>query len=114
MTDSTRKDALDALEATRAPALRSWIESANDPLSDFPIQNLPFGIFSDEANPSPRAGVAIGADGLIVEMHPHPEKAMSDGAQSLDPMQFAKMMADLAPYIELWKQDRVTESAVVV
>jgi 3-deoxy-7-phosphoheptulonate synthase len=61
-----------------------------------------------------RAGVAIGADGLIVEMHPHPEKAMSDGAQSLDPVQFAKMMADLAPYIELWKQDRVTESAVAV
>jgi 3-deoxy-7-phosphoheptulonate synthase len=61
-----------------------------------------------------RAGVAIGADGLIVEMHPHPEKAMSDGAQSLDPIQFAKMMADLAPYIELWKQDRVTESAVAV
>ena len=32
-----------------------------------------------------RAGVAVGADGLIVEMHPHPEKAVSDGAQSLDP-----------------------------
>jgi 3-deoxy-7-phosphoheptulonate synthase len=61
-----------------------------------------------------RAGVAIGADGLIVEMHPHPEKAMSDGAQSLDPVQFAKMMADLAPYIELWKQDRVTEAAMAV
>jgi 3-deoxy-7-phosphoheptulonate synthase len=61
-----------------------------------------------------RAGVAIGADGLIVEMHPQPEKAVSDGAQSLDPVQFAKMMADLAPYIELWKQDRVTESAVAV
>jgi 3-deoxy-7-phosphoheptulonate synthase len=61
-----------------------------------------------------RAGVAIGADGLIVEMHPHPEKAMSDGAQSLDPIQFAKMMADLAPYIELWKQDRVTEAAMAV
>ena len=39
-----------------------------------------------------RAAVAIGADGLIVEMHPHPEKAMSDGAQSLDPKQFAQMM----------------------
>jgi 3-deoxy-7-phosphoheptulonate synthase len=56
-----------------------------------------------------RAGVAIGADGLIVEMHPNPEKAMSDGAQSLDPIQFAKMMADLQPYIELWKQDRVAD-----
>jgi hypothetical protein len=29
-------------------------------------------------------------------------------------LQFAKMMADLAPYIKLWKQDRVTESAVAV
>ena len=50
-----------------------------------------------------RAGVAVGADGLIVEMHPQPEKAWSDGAQSLDPKQFAQMMQDLKPYIELWK-----------
>jgi len=60
-----------------------------------------------------RAGVAIGADGLIVEMHPNPAKAVSDGAQSLDPIGFAKMMADLAPYIELWKHDR-EEAAVTV
>src|ERR1700733_2978691 len=53
--------------------------------------------------PLARAAVAIGADGLLVEMHPAPEKAMSDGAQSLDPKQFAKMMKDLEPYIELWK-----------
>src|ERR1700676_1864802 len=49
-----------ALEATRDPKLKSWIESANDPASDFPIQNLPFGIFTDEINPLPRTGVAIG------------------------------------------------------
>ena len=61
-----------------------------------------------------RAGVAIGADGLIVEMHPQPEKAISDGAQSLDPRQFAKMMADLKPYISLWKQSRVAEVAAAV
>ncbi|MDR5751503.1 MULTISPECIES: fumarylacetoacetase [unclassified Caballeronia] len=48
------------LNATRAPALKSWIESANDPASDFPIQNLPFGVFSNAVNPAPRAGVAIG------------------------------------------------------
>jgi len=46
---------------THDPRLRSWVESAHDPASDFPIQNLPFGIFrraaSDEA---PRVGVAIG------------------------------------------------------
>jgi fumarylacetoacetase len=50
----------DALKATLAPALKSWIESANDPASDFPIQNLPFGIFSDAVRAQPRAGVAIG------------------------------------------------------
>src|SRR6202163_3568162 len=37
-----------------------------------------------------RAAVAIGADGLLVEMHPTPDKAMSDGAQSLDLPQFAQ------------------------
>ncbi|SAK51201.1 fumarylacetoacetase [Caballeronia hypogeia] len=50
----------DALKATLAPSLKSWIESANDPASDFPIQNLPFGIFSNAVNTQPRAGVAIG------------------------------------------------------
>src|SRR5262252_8415736 len=53
-----------------------------------------------------RAGVAIGADGLIVEVHPAPEKAISDGAQSLDMTQFAKMMDELKPYVELWKDSR--------
>jgi 3-deoxy-7-phosphoheptulonate synthase len=52
--------------------------------------------------PVARAGVAIGADGLIVETHPAPEKAISDGAQSLDLAQFAKMMEELQPYIALW------------
>jgi 3-deoxy-7-phosphoheptulonate synthase len=58
-----------------------------------------------------RAGVAIGADGLIVEVHPAPEKAISDGAQSLDLAQFQKMMKELEPYIELWKESRATEIA---
>jgi len=48
-----------------------------------------------------RAGVAIGADGLLVEVHPAPEKALSDGAQSLDFNQFRCMMDDLRPYLEL-------------
>jgi 3-deoxy-7-phosphoheptulonate synthase len=58
-----------------------------------------------------RAGVAIGADGLIVEVHPCPEKAVSDGAQSLDIPQFRKMMQDLKPYIGLWQASRETELA---
>jgi len=61
-----------------------------------------------------RAAVAIGADGLLVEVHPTPEKAVSDGAQSLDIPQFGKMMRDLDPYIELWKESRVVETAAAV
>ena len=60
-----------------------------------------------------RAGVAIGADGLIVEVHPCPEKAVSDGAQSLTLDQFAAMMLDLKPYIGLWKESRVSLLATV-
>ena len=42
-----------------------------------------------------RAAVAAGADGLLVEMHPDPARALSDGAQSLDPGQLAEMMAEV-------------------
>jgi fumarylacetoacetase len=50
------------LDETHDPALECWVESANAPGTDFPIQNLPFGIFrskKDRADP-PRGGVAIG------------------------------------------------------
>ncbi|HET9553806.1 MAG TPA: 3-deoxy-7-phosphoheptulonate synthase [Anaeromyxobacteraceae bacterium] len=39
-----------------------------------------------------RAGIAAGADGIIVEVHPHPEKALSDGPQSLTPGEFDELM----------------------
>lgn len=45
--------------------------------------------------PMAKAAVAAGADGIIVEVHPQPEKAVSDGKQSLTPDNFASMMADL-------------------
>jgi 3-deoxy-7-phosphoheptulonate synthase len=60
-----------------------------------------------------RAGVAIGADGLIVEVHPNPEKAYSDGAQSLTLDMFRAMMRDLKPYMRLWKESRVAAAAAV-
>ncbi|MCU1291362.1 MAG: 3-deoxy-D-arabinoheptulosonate-7-phosphate synthase [Bryobacterales bacterium] len=60
-----------------------------------------------------KAGVAIGADGLIVEVHPCPEKALSDGAQSLSLPQFGQMMKDLQPYMAIWKDTRVSELATV-
>jgi 3-deoxy-7-phosphoheptulonate synthase len=63
--------------------------------------------------PLSRAAVAIGADGIIVEVHPCPAKAMSDGAQSLDVAGFRSMMHELAPYIQLWKQTRAAEAVGV-
>ena len=61
-----------------------------------------------------RAAVAVGADGLIVEVHPCPEKAVSDGAQSLTVPQFRAMMQELKPYINLWKESRAREVAAAV
>ena len=48
-----------------------------------------------------RIAVAAGADGLIVEVHPNPGNAWSDGEQSLDFAEFDAMMAGLKPWIEL-------------
>jgi 3-deoxy-7-phosphoheptulonate synthase len=45
--------------------------------------------------PLSKAAVAIGADGLIIEVHPEPEKAWSDGAQSLTPTQFLELMGSM-------------------
>ncbi len=45
--------------------------------------------------PMARAAIAAGADGILVEMHPEPDRALSDGAQSLYPDQFAQMMTEL-------------------
>jgi 3-deoxy-7-phosphoheptulonate synthase len=42
-----------------------------------------------------RAAVAAGADGLLIEVHPDPDRALSDGAQSLRPEQFEELMAQL-------------------
>jgi 3-deoxy-7-phosphoheptulonate synthase len=45
--------------------------------------------------PIARAGIAAGADGLIVEVHPNPAEALSDGAQSLTPERFQQLMRDV-------------------
>jgi 3-deoxy-7-phosphoheptulonate synthase len=42
-----------------------------------------------------KAGIAAGADGLIIEVHPRPEEAMSDGVQSLKPARFADLIRDI-------------------
>ena len=49
----------------------------------------------DKVAPMARAAVAAGADGLIIEVHPDPDHALSDGAQSMFPDQFERLMAEL-------------------
>ncbi|MHB1298310.1 MAG: 3-deoxy-7-phosphoheptulonate synthase [Gemmatimonadaceae bacterium] len=50
----------------------------------------------DKVLPMARAAVAAGADGIIIEVHPQPEKALSDGAQTLTPAQFTECMRQMA------------------
>jgi len=49
----------------------------------------------DKVAPMARAAVAAGADGLIIEVHNDPDHALSDGAQSMFPAQFDRLMAEL-------------------
>lgn len=46
------------------------------------------------------AGMAAGADGLLIEVHPHPDKALSDGAQSLDPETFTQLMKRIESFTQ--------------
>ena len=60
-----------------------------------------------------RAAVAAGADGLLVEVHPNPERAMSDGAQSLYPEQFDKMMREVTAIAEVIGRSVATVGSAV-
>ena len=66
----------------------------------------------DKVIPMARAAVAAGADGIMVEVHPNPEEALSDGAQSLFPDQFAQLMREVRVIAEVIGR-RVAEPAPV-
>ena len=55
----------------------------------------------DMVIPLSRAAVAVGADGLLVEVHPDPATALSDGGQQLKPKQFGQLMAEIRPLVEV-------------
>jgi len=61
------------------------------------------GVGPADGEPATRT---VDADGLVVEVHPCPEKAVSDGAQSLTLAGFREMMGSLSPYLRLWKESR--------
>ena len=60
-----------------------------------------------------RAAAAVGADGLLVEVHPTPDQALSDGEQSLNFREFREMMDDLQPYLDLRDKPRPTRPRLV-
>lgn len=66
----------------------------------------------DQVLPMARAAVAAGADGIIVEVHPAPDQALSDGAQSLFPKQFAQLMKEVRIIAEVTGR-RMAEPASV-
>jgi fumarylacetoacetase len=96
------------MNETHDPNLRSWVESANEPDSDFPIQNLPFGVFTPEGVVSPQIGIAIGDQ--IVDMSACYELGLvsnSSAAQaclgswlnnlmSLDPREIEQLRAEVS------------------
>ena len=66
----------------------------------------------DKVIPMARAAVAAGADGIMVEVHPNPDSALSDGAQSLYPEQFAQLMHEARAIAEVIGR-RVAEPAMI-
>lgn len=55
----------------------------------------------DLVEPMARAAIAAGADGLMIEVHPDPINAYSDGPQSLKPEKFAALVENIRPFIKL-------------
>ena len=82
------------LDETHDPALMSWVESANHPATDFPIQNLPFGRFRRGAGLDWRIGVAIGDQVLDLEAaglidHPDMHRLMAESPASRGALRLA-------------------------
>ncbi len=55
--------------------------------------------------PLSRAAIAVGCDGLLIEVHPNPENALSDGPQSLNFEEFRNLMADIRPIVQVLGRD---------
>ena len=92
------------LNATHDPARRSWVESANDPTTDFPIQNLPFGVYRN-ADGESRCGVAIG-DQIVDVARAHTKNLFAGAAvkaaeAASEPTLNALMQLDARPVSKL-------------
>lgn len=79
-------------DPTLNPDLKSWVESANDPTTDFPIQNLPIGRFllpDDEDDAAPRLGVAIGNMVADIDMLVHANALGNEDSEEFEALHVA-------------------------
>jgi 3-deoxy-7-phosphoheptulonate synthase len=91
---------------TYEPATRNTLDLSAVPLVK-QLSHLPVVVDPSHATgkwrlvpPLAKAAVAAGADGLMIEVHPHPDQALSDGPQSLNPNNFRRLVEDLRPVAE--------------
>ena len=102
------------LDATHNPDLRSWVESANEPACDFPIQNLPLGRFRRHGSDEPwRIGVAIGTQVLDLRQA-HEESPWSRTVHALlEPLAAGDMKTFMAEGCPAWRSLRAALSAAL-
>jgi 3-deoxy-7-phosphoheptulonate synthase len=88
-------------------ATRNTLDLAAVPLLN-ELSHLPIVVDPSHAtgrrslvSPMAKAAIAAGADGVIIEVHPRPQEAWSDGPQSLTPAMFAELMEELGKYVSL-------------
>jgi fumarylacetoacetase len=101
-------------DATHDPALRSWVASANDGATDFPIQNLPFGRFKRAGVDEPwRIGVAIGDQVLDLKLAAAQSPWTAAMSAWLEPLAAGDLAGFMALGAPVWKAFRAALSAAL-
>ncbi|MFN0184583.1 MAG: fumarylacetoacetase [Aquabacterium sp.] len=101
-------------DATHDPDLRSWVESANDGATDFPIQNLPYGRFRRAGTAEPwRIGVAIGSQVLDLRLAAAQPGWAADVPPLLAPLAAGDLNAFMAMGTAAWSRVRTALSAAL-
>ena len=101
------------MDATHNPSLKSWVATANRPGQDFPIQNLPFGIFS-RAGEAPRGGVAIGE--MILDLRAAISAGLLSGAaaEAAAGPSLNALMLNPGNMFHALKSDRQGQYAIII
>ncbi len=101
-----------SIDHTHDPSLQSWVQSANDPISDFPIQNLPFGVFLNTEGQR-HIGVAIGDQ--ILDVHAAVEaRALADlDAESACSLSATELNSFMGQGQATWKHVRASLSSLL-